>query len=180
MSGRDGTRRAMLVAGSCSFLLGLVLLLWPGRSTATLALVFGTALLVSAGMQVYLAFSARMAIWLRGLVVVSATLTGILAMLAFSGGTIELLALWIGIGWAVRGTVQALVAAWDDGLAGGALHEVCGVVTAVIGIVVIAMKFETVTGLATLAGAALLIIGVLELLTGGLLRSALRGPVTGP
>ncbi|MGW4633819.1 DUF308 domain-containing protein [Nocardia sp. NPDC004415] len=175
---RDGTRQAMLIAGGCSFALGLALLLWPGRSTTTLALVFGTSLLVSAGMQAYLALLARIAVALRVLVVVSAILTLTLSMLAFSGGTIELLALWIGLGWAVRGTVQALVAAFDDGLAGGPLHEVCGVGTAIVGIVVIAVKFQTVTGLATLAGAGLLVIGALELLTGGLLRAALRGPVT--
>lgn len=101
---RDGTRQAMLIAGGCSFALGLALLLWPGRSTTTLALVFGTSLLVSAGMQAYLALLARIAVALRVLVVVSAILTLTLSMLAFSGGTIELLALWIGLGWAVRGT----------------------------------------------------------------------------
>ncbi|MFE3542746.1 DUF308 domain-containing protein [Nocardia sp. NPDC059177] len=171
---RDGTRQAMLLAGICSFALGLVILLWPGRSTSTLALVFGVALLVSAGIQVYLALLSRITFPLRLIVVVSAILTGILAMLAFSGGTIELLALWIGIGWAVRGTVQALVAAWDTEVADGWVHEVCGVATAVIGLVVIAVKFHTVTGLATVTGGALVVIGVLELLAGGLLRTLLR------
>ncbi|MBW0273877.1 hypothetical protein ATM97_31690 [Nocardia sp. MH4] len=172
---QDRTRQAMLIAGGCSFALGVATLVWPGRSDATLALLFGVALLLSAGIQAYLAVAAHMAFPLRVLVLVSAVLTVILAALAFSGGNIELLALWIGIGWSVRGIVQALVAAWDDGVVDGWLHEICGLCTTAMGITVIAMKFETVTGLATVAGSALVVIGVLEQLAGGMLRTVLRG-----
>ncbi|MEV6360939.1 DUF308 domain-containing protein [Nocardia asteroides] len=171
---RDRARQAMLIAGGCSFALGVVILLWPGRRESTLALLFGTALLLSAVVQGYLAVRARIAILLRVLVLISAGLTVILAMLAFSGGNIELLALWIGIGWSIRGIVQALVAAWDDGVVDGWLHEICGLGTTALGIAMIAMKFETVTGLATVAGSALVVIGVLESLAGGMLRTALR------
>ncbi|MGS2811070.1 DUF308 domain-containing protein [Nocardia sp. MW-W600-9] len=184
---QDRTRQAMQIAGGCSFVLGVAILLWPGRSASTLALLFGISLLLSAGIQAYLAVAARIAFPLRVLVLVSAVLTVILAALAFGGGTIELLALWIGIGWSVRGVVQALVAAWDDSVADGWLHEICGLGTTAIGITVIAMKFETVTGLATVAGSALVVIGVLEQLAGGMLRTALRGArrsqpdaITGP
>ncbi|MEV0062430.1 DUF308 domain-containing protein [Nocardia sp. NPDC050718] len=171
----DRTRQAMVIAGGCSFVLGIATLLWPGRSESTLALLFGVSLLLSAGIQAYLAVVARIAFVLRVLVLVSAVLTVILAALAFGGGNIELLALWIGIGWSVRGIVQALVAAWDTAVTDGWLHEICGLGTTAIGITMIAMKFETVTGLATVAGSALVVIGVLEQLAGGMLRTALRG-----
>lgn len=177
---RDRTRQAMLIAGGCSVVLGVVTLLWPGRSQSTLADLFGTSLLLSAAVQVYLALRARIALLLRGLVLVSAALTCILAMLAFEGGNIELLALWIGIGWSVRGIVQALVAAWDADVTDGWLHEICGLGTAAIGIAMIAMKFQTVTGLATVTGSALLVIGVLELLAGGMLNTALRAARQAP
>ncbi|MFE9785660.1 DUF308 domain-containing protein [Nocardia salmonicida] len=170
----DRTGTAMLVAGGCSFALGVALLLWPGRDESTLATLFGISLVLSTAVQTYLAFMARIAFLLRVLVLVSAGLTGILAGLVFSGGNIELLALWIGIGWSVRGIVQALVAAWDDSIVDGWTHEVCGLVTTAIGITVIAITFQTVTGLATMAGGGLVVIGVMELLAGGLWRAALR------
>ncbi|MGY0499021.1 DUF308 domain-containing protein [Nocardia sp. FBN12] len=177
----DRTRSAMLVAGGCSFALGLALLLWPGRDENILAILFGVSLILSTTVQAYLAMMARIAFLLRVLVLVSAGLTGILAGLVFDGGNIELLALWIGIGWSVRGIVEALVAAWDDTVVDGWIHEVCGLVTTVIGIAIIAITFQTVTGLATMSGTGLVVIGVMELLAGGLGRAAwdaAHGPAT--
>jgi uncharacterized membrane protein HdeD (DUF308 family) len=170
----DRTRTAMLVAGGLSFLLGVALLLWPQRDESTLATLFGISLILSTMVQVYLAFMARIAFLLRVLVLISAALTGILAGLVFEGGNIELLALWIGIGWSVRGIVHALVAAWDDSVGDGWAHELCGLATTAIGITVIAITFQTVTGLATMAGAGLVVIGVMELLAGGLGRVAMQ------
>ncbi|MFD3508100.1 DUF308 domain-containing protein [Nocardia sp. NPDC058666] len=172
--GADRVRTAMLVAGGCSFALGVALLLWPGRNESTLAMLFGISLVLSTAVQAYLALMARLAFLLRVLVLVSAALTGLLAALVFGGGNIELLALWIGIGWAVRGIVQALVAAWDTSVVDGWMHELCGLATLAIGLIVIGVTFQTVTGLATMAGAGLVLIGVMELLTGGLGRAAVR------
>ncbi|WP_446222342.1 DUF308 domain-containing protein [Nocardia sp. IBHARD005] len=171
----DRTRTAMLVAGGCSFALGVALLLWPGRAESTLAMLFGISLVLSTAVQAYLAMMARIAFLLRLLVLVSAGLTGILAGQVFSGGNIELLALWIGIGWSVRGIVEALVAGWDDSIVDGGAHEVCGLATAAVGITIIAVTFQTVTGLATMAGGGLVVIGAMELLAGGLGRAALQG-----
>ncbi len=168
----DRTRTAMLVAGGCSFVLGVALLLWPGRDENILAMLFGISLVLSTVVQAYLAMMARIAFLLRVLVLISAGLTGILAGLVFNGGNIELLALWIGIGWSVRGVVEALVAAWDDTIVDGWMHEMCGLVTTVIGLAIIAITFQTVTGLATMAGGGLVVIGVMELLAGGLGRAA--------
>ncbi|MFC6010286.1 DUF308 domain-containing protein [Nocardia lasii] len=173
-SGADRTRIVIAVAGGCSFVLGLALLLWPGRDASILAMMFGIWLILSTAVQVYLAMVARIAFPLRVLVLISAVLAGILAGLVFAGGTVELLALWIGMGWAVSGVVQALVGAWDTGLDDGWMHEVCGLVTTALGIAVVAMTFRTVTGLATMTGTGLVVIGVLEMLAGGLGRAALR------
>lgn len=171
---RTRARYALLVAGGASFALGVALLLWPGRDESTLAVVFGTSLVLGAAIQAYLAFQARLAALLRVLVLVSAVFTATAAVLIFGGGSIELLAWWIGLGWAVRGVVQALVAVWDDDIADGWLHEVSGLAITAMGIALIAIPFATVTGLATAAGGALVLIGVLDLLTGGLLRAAVR------
>ncbi|TCJ96858.1 DUF308 domain-containing protein [Nocardia alba] len=180
-TGADRTDIATLVAGGCSFVLGVALLLWPGRDESTLAVLFGISLLLSTAVQLYLTFMARIAFVLRVLVLVSAGLTGILAGLVFQGGNIELLALWIGIGWSVRGIVHALVAVSDDSVDDGWAHELCGLATMAIGIAIIAITFQTVTGLATMAGSGLVVIGVMELLAGGLGRAALaaaRGTAT--
>ncbi|MFC9964143.1 DUF308 domain-containing protein [Nocardia ignorata] len=165
------TRQAMVIAGGASFVLGVVTLLWPGRDESTLALIFGIALVISALVQGFLALWARIGFLLRVLVLVSAALTSVLAVLAFSGGNIELLALWIGLGWTVRGIVLALVAVWDDDRADSWTAELCGLGTLAIGITIIAMTFKTVTGLATMTGGGLIVIGVLDLLAAGIVRA---------
>ncbi|MFC4373506.1 DUF308 domain-containing protein [Nocardia halotolerans] len=169
---RHRARQAMRIAGGCSLVLAAATLLWPGRTASSLAMIFGAALLLSALAQAFLALWAHIAMVLRLLALATAVLTFVLALLAFNGGHVELLALWLGIGWAIRGIVQALTAAWDDGIVAGWPHEVCGVGTCAIGLTVIAIKFETVTGLATVAGGGLIVIGALELLAGGMLRPA--------
>ncbi|KAF0846928.1 DUF308 domain-containing protein [Nocardia caishijiensis] len=173
-----GTRQAMMIAGGASFVLGVAILLWPERDEATLAVVFGVALLISALVQGFLALWARLGFLLRVLVLVSAVLTFVLAGLAFSGGNIELLALWIGLGWTVRGIVLALVAVWDDDRADSWVAELCGLGTLAIGITVIAVTFRTVTGLATMSGAGLIVIGALDLLAAGIVRATRND--TGP
>ncbi len=168
-SARSGAATAILVAGGCSVLLGAVTLLWPDRTVLLVAWLLGTSLLASALLQVALAVQARLNGLLRALVGLSAALTFTVAILCYRSDNFELLSLWLGIGWAVRGTVQALVGAWDDDLPNGLLHEVCGMCTVVAGVVIIAIRFETLTGVAVFAGAGLIVLGVMELTAGGLI-----------
>lgn len=167
--GRGGAATAVLIAGGCSVLLGAVTLLWPDRTVLLVAWLLGTSLLAGALLQVALAVQARLHAALRALVVLSAALTFLVAILCYRTDNFELLSLWLGIGWLVRGTVEALVGAWDDELPHGVLHEVFGMCTVLAGVIIIAIRFQTLTGVAVFAGAGLIVLGVMELTAGGLI-----------
>ncbi|MFD0360799.1 HdeD family acid-resistance protein [Nocardia sp. GCM10030253] len=162
-----GTRQVVLVAGVCSLMLGVVIAGWPHKSVAIAELLFGLYLVLSGALQLIIAVGSRFAMPLRVLVFVSGALSVCLAVLCFrSGNSVLLLALWIGIAWAIRGVIQATVAVWHDGLPEGGKQELFGLFTMVIGIVVIVVPFDSLDVLALAAGGLLVVLGALEILTG--------------
>ncbi|WP_328402430.1 DUF308 domain-containing protein [Nocardia sp. NBC_00403] len=180
-AGRGGVlfhaaRQAVLVAGTCSVILGVVIAVWPHKSVAIAELLFGLYLVLSGVLQMTIAIGSRFAMPLRVLIFVSGAMSVCLAVLCLrSGNSVLLLALWVGIGWAIRGVTQATVAVWHDGLRDGGKQELFGVATMVMGIVVIVVPFDSLDVLALVAGGLLTVFGALEILSvgrgrGGLVR----------
>ncbi|MEV0298616.1 DUF308 domain-containing protein [Nocardia sp. NPDC050710] len=164
-----GARQAVLVAGACAVILGVVVVVWPEKTVAVAELLFGAYLIVSAALQLWLAITARFAMPLRMLVFGSGVLSVVLVMLCLRGGNSELLlAMWIGLGWSIRGIVHATVAVWDDELPDGGRHELFGLFTMVVGIVVVVVPFESLDVLSLVVGGCLVVIGTLEILIVGL------------
>jgi uncharacterized membrane protein HdeD (DUF308 family) len=161
-----GAREAVLIAGGCSVVLGLVIAVWPHKSVAIAELLFGLYLVLSGVLQVIIAVVARFAMPLRVLVFVSGALSWLLALLCFSSGnSVLLLALWVGLGWAIRGIVQATVAVWIDNMLEGGKQELFGLFTMVFGIVLIVAPFNALDAMALVAGGCLIVMGALEMLT---------------
>jgi uncharacterized membrane protein HdeD (DUF308 family) len=180
-----GARQAVLIAGGCSVVLGLAIAVWPHKSVAIAQLLFGLYLVLSGVLQVIIAVVAQFAMPLRALVFVSGALSWLLALLCFgSGSSILLLALWVGLGWAIRGIVQATVAVWIDNMLEGGKQELFGLFTMVLGIVLIVAPFNALDAMALVAGGCLIVTGAFEMLTvgrrrGGAVRisNAARVPV---
>ncbi|MEV6426656.1 DUF308 domain-containing protein [Nocardia sp. NPDC051463] len=169
-----GARQAVLVAGACSVILGAVIAVWPHKSVAIAELLFGLYLVLSGVLQITIAIGSRFAMPLRVLIFVSGALSVCLAVLCFrSGNSVLLLALWVGIGWAIRGVTQATVAVWHDGLPDSGKQELFGVATMVIGIVVIVVPFDSLDVLAVVAGGLLVVLGAVEILSVGRGRGGL-------
>ncbi|WP_097243660.1 HdeD family acid-resistance protein [Nocardia amikacinitolerans] len=169
-----GGREAILVVGVCSVALGVLVAVWPEKSVPTLELLFGLYLLASGAAQLWLAVGARFALPLRTLVFVSGLLSVLMAVSCLRGGnSVLLLAMWIGLSWTIRGITQATVAAWDDEqLSDSGRHELFGVFTMIVGIVVLVLPLEELDTLGVLVGGCLAVLGGLEIALSGVGRGA--------
>ena len=89
-----------ILFGLLAVILGVVILVWPGRSIVVAAVVFGVYLVVSGITQVVLAFSLPVSAGSRFLNFISGVASVILGILAFrhfgEGYAVLLLAIWIG------------------------------------------------------------------------------------
>lgn len=161
-----GVRQAVLVAGVGSVVLGALIAVWPHKTEATAELLFGLYLLWSGALQLIIAMGSRFATALRIFVFLSGAASVALAVLSLrSTDSVVLLAVWIGLAWAIRGIAQATVAVWADHLPESGWQEVFGLLTMVVGMVVIVMPFDSLDALAIAAGGCAIVIGALEILT---------------
>ncbi|WP_280183117.1 HdeD family acid-resistance protein [Nocardia cyriacigeorgica] len=162
-----GVRQTVLVVGICSVLLGVAIMVWPGKSVATLAAVAGIYLVVTAVLQMTIAFGSGLGRFPRVLMFLAGTVSAVLGLLAFrSGDWVLLVAMWLGIGWAVRGVVHAIAAVWDDDdTPGRGAQEVIGLATLIAGIVVAIVPFDSADVLAAAAGCCMIALGIAEILT---------------
>ena len=88
--------------------------------------------------------------------------------------SILLLALWIGIGWLIRGITQTLAAAHDKEMPARGWQIFLGVLTFVAGIVLIDSPFESVAVLTLVSGIWLVAVGIVEIITAIRIRGRAR------
>jgi uncharacterized membrane protein HdeD (DUF308 family) len=168
--------QGLLAAGAVAILLGVIALAWTGPTLVVIGALFGAYLLVSGVFQLVGAFAAHVPAQLRVLGLVSGALGVALGLVCFRGPgqSILLLALWIGIGWLLRGTMTTVLALSTEGLPARGWQVFLGVVTFVAGIVLIVSPFGSLVALAVVAGVWLIVIGVMEIVHGLRLRTHLR------
>lgn len=157
-------------------ILGVLVLVWPGKSILVAAVLFGAYLLVSGIAQVIFAFSLHVAAGGRVLLFISGAASLILAVLAFrhfgQGYAVLLLAIWIGVGFIFRGVATTVSAISEPGVPGRGWNIFFGVITLIAGIIVIASPFESIVTLALVVGIWLIVIGVMEIVSAFGMRRA--------
>ncbi|MFJ3235111.1 HdeD family acid-resistance protein [Streptomyces sp. NPDC086787] len=166
----------VLLTGVASLVLGVLVLIWPGASLLAAGVLFGVYLLVSGVFQLISAFGTHRATSLRVLAFISGALSILLGLFCFRGPmqSTLLLALWIGIGWLIRGVTQTLAAASDKSMPARGWQVFLGIVTFIAGIVLIDSPFESVAVLTLIAGIWLIVVGVVEIVTGFRIRHQAR------
>ncbi|WP_210593733.1 HdeD family acid-resistance protein [Streptomyces sp. GESEQ-35] len=159
--------QAVLLTGTVSLVLGILVLVWPGQSLRAAGILFGLYLLVSGVLQLAAAFGTHRTTSLRVLAFISGALSILLGLFCFRGPmqSILLLALWIGIGWLIRGITQTLAAAHDSSIPARGWQIFLGVLTFVAGVVLIVSPFESVAVLTLVGGWWLVVVGVVEIVT---------------
>lgn len=165
-----------IVFGVLAVILGAVILAWPGPSILVAAVLFGAYLVVSGLALVVLAFAVpASAGGSRFLSFITGALSVVLGILAFKhfgeGYAVLLLAIWIGVGFIFRGVTAVASAVSDRGFPGRGWVIFSGVISIIAGVVVLAYPFDSIVTLALVVGIWLIILGVMEVISGFGMRS---------
>ncbi|MEY9845095.1 HdeD family acid-resistance protein [Streptacidiphilus sp. MAP5-3] len=165
--------QAVMVLGVLTLALGIVVLVWPKESLRVVGVIFGLYLLLAGVLQLIAAFGTHVSTALRVMAFVSGALSILLGLFCFRGAleSILLLALWIGIGWLFRGITHIMAAASDPSMPARGWQIFMGVLTTLGGVVVLVAPFGSIAVLTAFAGAWLLVMGVMEIVTGFQVRS---------
>ncbi|MFD8911794.1 HdeD family acid-resistance protein [Streptomyces sp. NPDC059575] len=165
--------QVVLLTGIASLILGILVLVWPGATLLAVGVLFGVYLLVSGVFQLVSAFGTHKKTSLRVLAFISGALSIVLGLFCFRGPmqSILLLALFIGIGWLIRGVTQTMAAISDTHMPARGWHIFLGIVTFIAGIVLIDSPFESIAVLTLVGGWWLIVVGIVEIITSFSIRS---------
>jgi uncharacterized membrane protein HdeD (DUF308 family) len=160
----------LLLGGVASLIVGVLLLVWPSETLATVAVIVGIYLLLAGCIQFGLAFGepsdGRTPALLRG------ALAGIagLIVIRHPGDTTLVVALAVGIVFVLSGVMKLV--ALSAAVGGRGWIALGALVDLAIGVVLIAWPQFGVNSLAVLLGIALLLRGLIEVAGAFVLRSA--------
>jgi uncharacterized membrane protein HdeD (DUF308 family) len=166
--------KSTILSGVLAVAIGVAVVVWTGTSITLAAILFGVALLVTGFEQLFLAFSLRTSTALRVLLLISGAAALVLAVIALSRfyDAWRLLAIWVAVGFIFRGVSTTLSAISDPTLPGRLWNVVVGVVSLIAGVVIMAAPYSSLQILAYFVGFSLIILGVMEVVTGFVIRGA--------
>ncbi|WP_280502273.1 HdeD family acid-resistance protein [Nocardia farcinica] len=159
--------QAILVTGVISIVLGIVVLIWPGKTMLVAGVLFGIYLVVSGVLQLVSAFGATKTAGMRVLYFLSGALSIVIGLFCFRDelASILLLGLWIGIGWLFRGVALLVAVVSEPGLPGRGWQGFFAVLTILGGVVLVVWPVSSLATLTLLAGIWLIVLGVTEIVT---------------
>lgn len=167
----------LLALGILSLLAGIAVLAWPKATIVVVAFLFGIWLLVEGVFSLVRGFGDRLDGGSRALLIISGILMIILGLMAFRSITqsIEILLLFIGIGFILRGMLELFAGiAAPKGTDGRGWLVFLGILGVVAGIVVLVWPVSTVAALVLLLGIWLIVIGLFEIVGAFMVRSAAK------
>lgn len=146
--------------GVITLLIGLAVLLWPGLTLLTAAVLFGLEMLITGIFWLVSSFNADTRGRPRWLLAVSGLLALVAGILCLRAPfqTIAVLALLLGVTWVVGGVAEVF---HGVGRSGWAVFS--GVVTAIAGIVVLVWPVASLIALAWLLAIVLLVLGAMAI-----------------
>jgi uncharacterized membrane protein HdeD (DUF308 family) len=167
-----------VLLGLFTGILGAVILAWPGQSILVTSGVFGAYLVVSGIAMVVLPFRFPAPTSSKVLSVISGVASVVLGVLAFKhfgeGYAVLLLAIWIGVGFIIRGVTVLANAITYKQFPGRGWTIFFGIVSLLAGFVVLAYPFDSIVTLALVAGVWLVVLGVVEVISGFVTRSDVK------
>lgn len=174
--------KSTLLSGVLAVILGVLALVWPGRTILAAAVLFGIYLVVTGVAQLMFAFSLPVvSAGGRVMLFLSGTASVILAVLCFRHFNADeeelavlLLAIWIAVGFIFRGVATTVAAISDPALPGRGWQIFMGVVSLLAGLVTLAAPFTSLWILVLVVGSWLIVIGIVEIVTAINIRAASR------
>lgn len=163
----------VLFLGIVSAIVGGIILAQPFTAVRVAALIFGIWLLVSGVFQLVQSFDRRIETTGRVLGAISGVIGIVLGILALKSvdNRIELLVLFIGIWWIMRGIMQLIIGA---GKGGSGFYVFLGLLGMFAGIVVLVWPIASLAVLTAVAGIWLLVLGIFEIISSFMIRSAAK------
>ena len=164
--------KTALVTGLLAIVLGILVFLRPGAAIFVTAIFFGAYLLISGVSQLVLAFSLRSSVGGRVLLFIGGAAALVLAVLCFINfqNSVQLLAIWIGVGFIFRGVATAMSAVGDTSLPGRLWEIIVGIITVIAGIIMFVAPLEGLVALTQVTGIILIVLGVFEVMSAFAIR----------
>ena len=181
--------KSALVSGLLAVILGVLIYVRPAAAIFVTAIFFGAYLLITGISQVVLAFSVRNSLAGRVLLFIGGAAALVLAVLCFVNlsNSVDLLAIWIGIGFIFRGVSTTMSAISDPTMPGRVWEIIIGIISLIAGVVMFAYPLEGLVAVTQVTGIILVVVGVFEVVSAFLIRkaskdlgAALAGPATAP
>jgi uncharacterized membrane protein HdeD (DUF308 family) len=164
-----------MVWGLLTVVLGALILVWPGTSMLIASTLFGVYLLLSGFAGVAMAFTLPESAGMRVLLFISGVLSVILALLCFRNFgdpyPILLLSIWIGVGFIFQGVSVMSVAISYKELPARGWYGFLGVLSVIAGVVVLVWPWASIVVLTLVAGAWLVVMGIIEIVRGFQMRN---------
>ena len=158
---------SVLGLGLVTLTLGVVVLVWPGKSVLVAAALFGVYLLASGIAQAIAAFTVQVPGGSRALLFLSGVLSVALGVFAFHdfnrGAAVWMLATWIGVGFLFQGVAQTVFAINHKELPEHGWHIFMGLLGVLAGMVVVALPITSIVVLAIVAGVWLVVVGIAQI-----------------
>lgn len=155
-------------AAIVGLVLGILALVWPGATLLTVAVLFGSYLIVSGVFRLTVAFTAHRLSggirWLFGILGGLVVIAGIFC-LSNPARSLVVLALVIGIGWIMEGIADITDGAMGTSPAPRWLAVVSGVVSVIAGIVIFFLPGLAIATFVLLGAILLIVVSVTTLFT---------------
>ena len=158
--------KGTLVAGVLTTALGAMVLAWPGPTILIASTMFGIYLLISGFAELLLAFTLPRSAATRVMVFLTGALSLVLAILSFrhfgDNYAVLLLSVWLGTGFILLGVSESAVALGERDLPGRGWYAVLGIVSMIVGGMVLAWPFDSIVMFTLASGASLMILGLVQ------------------
>ncbi len=136
----------LLLIGITSVALGVIMLVWPGKTLLVAGVLFGIYLVVSGVGYMFAAFGTHAGAAMRVLAFLTGAVSLVLGFFCFRDRleSIWLLALWVGIGWVFRGVTLLAAALSFDHLPGRGWQVLSGIIIVIGGGVLIVSPIDSI------------------------------------
>jgi uncharacterized membrane protein HdeD (DUF308 family) len=167
--------KGTLVAGVLTITLGAMVLAWPGPTILIASTMFGIYLLISGFAELLLAFTLPRSAATRVMVFLTGALSLVLAILSFrhfgDNYAVLLLSVWLGTGFILLGVSESAVALGERDLPGRGWYAALGIVSMIVGGIVLAWPFDSIIMFTLASGASLMILGLVQVVQAFQIRS---------
>lgn len=161
-------RRWIVVAAIVGIVLGILALVWPGATLLTVAILFGSYLVVSGVFRLSIAFTAhRLSNGIRWLFGILGGLVVVAGILCLSNPlrSLVVLAFVIGIGWIMEGVADITNGIMRTSLAPRWMAIVSGIVSVIAGIVIFFLPGLAIASFVIIGAILLIAVSITTLLT---------------